>query len=259
MSPTTYHKLQDKHVLVIGGSSGIGLAVAEAALASGAKVTISSSSPAKVIAAVSNLSTSYPDRTVRGLTTDLSKPSAEADLATLFDAAQNGLGSINHVVFTAADPLSLGGLDSVTADGIHAAAHMRMVVPVLVAKVAARYLPAVNTSSLTITSGSVSERPTKGWSVISYFAGGLVSLARALALDLAPMRVNVVRPGYVDTGLWGHMSAEEKADMVKGVEAKMPTGKFGAVEDVAEAYLWLMKDGNATGAVAGTDSGALLV
>ncbi|KAK0628257.1 hypothetical protein B0T17DRAFT_504953 [Bombardia bombarda] len=203
MSPTTYRKLQGAHVLVIGGSSGIGAGVSEAAAASGANVTISSSSQAKVDAAVARLAALYPSRTIRGIATDLSSPATvEADLDALFRSAQ-GQGTINHVVYTAADALSLGSLDGVSVDMVHAASHMRMVVPIVVAKTAARYLPGSHTSSITLTSGTVAERPTKGWAVVAYFGGGLISLARALAVDLAPVRVNVVRPGYVDTGLWG--------------------------------------------------------
>jgi NAD(P)-dependent dehydrogenase (short-subunit alcohol dehydrogenase family) len=255
MSSQAYRKLQDKHVLVMGGSSGIGRAVAEAALASGANVSISSSSATRVESAVSQLSAAYPDRTVRGLAVDLSKPTAEADLEGLFQ----WVGPLDHIVFTAADQLSLGGLDSVSVDLMHQAAHMRMVVPVLVGKMAARYLPKTNLASLTITSGVVAEKPAPGWAVVSYFAGGLVSLARALAVDLAPVRVNVVQPGYIDTGLWSGMSEDARNAMWKSIEETVPTGKVGQAEDVAEAYLWLMKDRNVTATVAATDSGALVV
>ncbi|KAK3694235.1 short chain dehydrogenase [Podospora appendiculata] len=258
MAYSPYRKLQDKHVLVIGGSSGIGAGVAEAALASGAHVTISSSSQTKIDATVIRLAAAYPDRAVRGFAVDLSKPSVEADVDSLFQAAQAAQGTINHVVYTAADSLALGGLDTVTVDGIHKASHMRMVAPILMAKVASRYLPASNLSSLTLTSGVVAEKPAPGWSVISYFAGGLKALARALAVDLAPVRVNVVQPGYVETGLWDPMTPEAKAGLLKSVEG-FPTGKIGKVEDVAEAYLWFLKDSNATGSVAGTDAGQLLV
>lgn len=86
-------------------------------------------------------------------------------------------------------------------------------------------------------------------------------MARGLAVDMAPVRVNVVRPGIVDTGLWdGIMTdVDEREAFKRGVGEKMLTGRVGTVEDVAEAYLWVMKDGNVTGSVAATDSGALLV
>src|SRR4051812_25033064 len=117
MAPNTYRKLQDKHVLVIGGSSGIGYAVAEAALSSGAHVTISSSNRAKVNTAVASLTTQYPDRAVHGIISDLSQRSVENDINSLFEKTQ-ATATINHVVYTAADSLSLGALDTVTVDGV---------------------------------------------------------------------------------------------------------------------------------------------
>lgn len=259
MAPTTYLKLQSKHVLVIGGTSGIGVAVAEACLFSGAHVTISSSQPSKVDAAVTSLSSQYPTSTIRGIPCDLSNPPTLEDaLTTLFTTAQTTTGPINHIVFTAADSLALGDLTTLSPDGIHAAAHMRLVVPLLVAKVASRFLPKSPLSSLTLTTGTAAQRPGKNWAVISYFTGGLAALTRALAVDMAPVRVNAVQPGFVDTELWGEMGVEERERFVKGVEGKTLTGRFAKAEDVAEAYLWVLRDGNVTGSVAGTDGGSLL-
>jgi NAD(P)-dependent dehydrogenase (short-subunit alcohol dehydrogenase family) len=258
MSGLNFNKLQNKHILVIGGSSGIGLAVAEAALASGANVTISSSSQSKIDGVVSTLKPAYPDRKVVGLAVDLGKPdSVDADVDRLFRGAVAANGTVNHVVFTAADALSLAPLDSVTGDLLHKAAHMRMVVPVIVAKVAARYLPKERHSSLTLTSGAVVDKPGPGWPVIGFLAGGLVSVTRALAVDMKPVRVNVVQPGYVDTPLW-NMPEETKKAMFTAAEGKLLTGKVGPTEDVAEAYMWLLKDNNVTGTVAKTDGGFLL-
>ncbi|OIW30858.1 NAD(P)-binding protein [Coniochaeta ligniaria NRRL 30616] len=258
MSPLNFRKLQDKHVLVIGGSSGIGLAVSEGALASGANVTISSSSQSKIDNAVSTFKPTYPDRKIVGIAADLGKPGTlEADLDNLFKTAVAANGTIHHVVYTAADSLSLGGLDTVTVDLMAKAAHMRMYVPVMLAKVAARHLPKERHSSLTITSGSVVDKPAPGWAVVAYLAGGLVALARALAVDLAPVRVNVVQPGFVDTPLW-NMTEDAKKATIAAVEGKVLTRKFGEAEDVAEAYLWVMKDNNVTGTVAKTDGGFLL-
>ncbi|KAH8885626.1 NAD(P)-binding protein [Thozetella sp. PMI_491] len=259
MAPSTYRKLQDKHILAIGGSAGIGYAVAEAALASGANVTISSSSQAKVDTAVSALAADYPDRKIRGLVTDLSKPSVEADLDALFRAAQDAQGPIHHVVFTAADALTIGGLDTLSADKILQVLHMRGVVHLLLAKVAVRYLPQTSASSIVYTGGSVAQKPDKGWSILAFVGGGIASLVKGLAVDLAPVRVNAVQPGYVDTTLWAPMGAEAQANFKKAVEAKIPTGKFAQPEDVAEAFLWLLKDANVTGTIAASDGGQLLV
>ncbi|KAK3372332.1 hypothetical protein B0H63DRAFT_292304 [Podospora didyma] len=262
MAPNTYRKLQDKHVLVIGGSSGIGAGVAEAAVASGARVTISSSSQTKVDSVVNRLATDYPESSVCGLASDLSKPTVEADLDALFAAAKSAQGGVvvNHVVYTAGDILTLGGLDAVSVEAINKATHMRMTVPILLAKVAGRHLPKERFSSITITSGSVVDKPGKGWAVIGFLAGGLVSVVRALAVDLAPIRVNVVKPGFVATPLWNDLMSQEEIDaVVTDTEAtKLLTGKFGTPEDVAEAYLWLLKDANVTGSVASTDGGQLL-
>jgi NAD(P)-dependent dehydrogenase (short-subunit alcohol dehydrogenase family) len=255
MSILSFRKLQGKHVLIIGGTSGIGRAVAEGAAASGAVVTISSSRQSKVESTVKDLKAAYPISTIVGFACDLGNAdTAEANLDVLFISASSAR-PVDHVVFTAADALSLGSLDTVTPVLITQASHMRFVVPVLVGKVAARYLPKSTSSSIILTGGSVAQKPDPGWAVVAYFAGGLVSLAQALALDLKPIRVNAVQPGYVDTGLWG----EQRENMKELVEGKMPTGKFAAVEDVAEAYLWLMKDANTTGTVARTDSGCFLV
>lgn len=256
-----YNKLYGKHVLVIGGSAGIGHAVAAASLESDAQVTISSSSEKRLAAAVSalKLSTGVDAVRVSGITCDLSSPETiEANLEALFQSAKQ-LAPVDHVVYTAADAIPIAGLADVTPAQVHAAVQMRMVAPLMVAKVAARHLPRTRASSVTFTGGTISERPEKGWAVTAYLGGGVQSLVKVLALEMAPVRVNLVRPGVVDTGIWDTLGPEAKQGLIDAIGAKVPTGQAGQVEDVAEAYLWLMKDGNASGSVAGTDGGALLV
>lgn len=257
-----YNKLQGKHIIIIGGSSGIGLGIAEASLVSGAgTVTITSSTRTKIDSAVSQLSQfATSGAKVQGFTANLAGEDAESQLDAVFKQATNGAaGTIHHVVFTAADALSLTMLQDMTPDKILAACQMRFVAPLLAAKVAARHLPPSRESSLTITSGSAAWKSGPGWALGSYFSGGCQAVTRQLAVELKPIRVNVVAPGFIDTGLWGMMGEEAKAAFVKSTEETVPTGRFGQVEDVVEAYLWVMKDGNATGTVAGSDSGFLVV
>jgi NAD(P)-dependent dehydrogenase (short-subunit alcohol dehydrogenase family) len=255
MSALNFHKLQGKHVLVIGGTGGIGRAVAEGSAASGAVVSISGSRQETAERNASEIKALYPHTAVHGFAADLADPATVEDaLEHLFQSAA-AVQPVNHVVFAAADPLSLGGLDSVTPALIAQAAHFRFAVPVLVGKVAARHLARATASSITITGGAVAEKPDPGWAVMSYIGAGLAGLGRGLAVDLKPIRVNVVQPSYVDTGLWG----EARDQIAKLAEGKMLTGRFARVEDVAEAYLWVMRDENATGTVAKTDGGFFLV
>lgn len=128
-----------------------------------------------------------------------------------------------------------------------------------IGKIAPKYLNPGPASSIIITTGAVSERPIDNWTVVNSYATGLQGMTRGLALDLKPIRVNLVSPGAVNTELWGHMTAEQKEGMFKELSKKIPVGKVGSVEDVAESYLYLMKDRNVTGAMISTSGGHLLV
>lgn len=255
--PGKYQKLVGKHILIIGGSSGIGFAVAEASLESGASVTISSSSSTRIATAVKKLKTSCPSRSsdIKGYPCDLSKPTLESDLEKLFEQT----GKVDHIVFTAGDALATIPLQDSTLESIQKAGQVRFFAPLLVAKVGVRYLSEGPQASITLTTGSTADKPMKGWSVISSFAAGLHGMARGLAVDLKPVRVNVVSPGAVKTELWDGMGEKEREALFKAVEGKVLTGRVAGPEEVAESYLWLMKDSNVTGTVVRSDSGTLLM
>ncbi|KAF4624237.1 hypothetical protein G7Y89_g13933 [Cudoniella acicularis] len=144
---------------------------------------------------------------------------------------------------------------------ILAAGQIRFFAPLIVAKIGLKYLSPGPTSSITLTTGAVADRPNKNWSVVAGYAAGLHGMTRNLALDLAPVRVNLVSPGAVETEMWDafKLSEGQKEGMFKGIAEKVPTGHIGQPHEVAEAYLWLMKDTNVTGFVASSNSGALLV
>jgi NAD(P)-dependent dehydrogenase (short-subunit alcohol dehydrogenase family) len=137
--------------------------------------------------------------------------------------------------------------------------NVRFFSPLLLAKHLPTYLNPGPKSSLTLTTGSVSEKPIVSWAAVAGYAGGLHSVTRNLALDLKPIRVNLVSPGAVETELWGSLSAEQKESMFKGIGEKNLTGAVGQAEDVAEQYLALLRDYNVTGSVVRSDGGHLLV
>ncbi|CZS91743.1 probable enoyl-[acyl-carrier-protein] reductase 1 [Rhynchosporium agropyri] len=255
MATQKYNKLAGKHVLIIGGTSGIGYAVAEGSIESGASVTVSSSNPSRVQSSISSLQTSYPSAQVSGHACDLSTTNLEADIEALFEKT----GKVDHVVFTAGDGLAQMKVEDITLEKIVKAGQIRFFAPLLVAKVATKYLNPGPGSSIVFTTGAVADKPIANWSVVASYAAGLHGMTRNLALDLKPIRVNLVSPGAIDTELWKGFSEDQKKAFFKVISDKLPTGKVGKPEDVAETYLWLMKDTNVTGFVASSNGGDLLV
>lgn len=241
--------IKNKSILIIGGSSGIGYGVADRALAEGAKVYIASSNASRVQRSVDNLKKKYPGADISGRTCDLLDPDVEKNL-------ENVLKSVNlldHIVFTAGDALTIVPLDSINLEAIHKAGHIRFAVPLLLAKLTPRYLKSGYQSSLTLTTGAGGEKPFPNWSLVAGYLTGLQGLTRNLALDLKPIRVNLVSPGVVDTPLHGPGGVSDEMKKYTAL------GKVGTPEEVAEAYLYFMKDTNVTGSCISTNGGALLL
>lgn len=150
-----YQKLLNKHVLIIGGTSGIGFGVAEASLASGAQVTVSSSNQSRVDATVEKLKKDFPDQKVSGYTCDLSKPTVEQDLEALFSK----VGKVDHIVYSAGEKLAAAPVEEITYEKIVSAGQVRFIAALLAAKVGSKYLNPGPYSSITLTTGSVSQKP----------------------------------------------------------------------------------------------------
>ena len=250
-------KLADARILVFGGSSGIGYSVAEASLEFGASVIISSSQKSRVDDAIDRLLKTYPSAggRISGYACDLSSPSLEANILHLYTQCGSKL---DHIVFTAGEKLAVMPIEDATLENIQKAGMVRFFAPLLVAKHAKKYLNAGPASSITLTTGAVSEKPLPHWSVVASYATGLHGMTRNLALDLAPIRVNLISPGAVLTPLWDSMKPDEKQSFMEGIKKTCTTGEIGRPEDVAESYLYVMRDRNCTGSVIDTNGGGLL-
>ena len=162
------------------------------------------------------------------------------------------------MIHTAGDSLAQMSIESATLDKIQQAGNVRFFAPLMIAKYAVQYLPKESKSSITLTTGVVAERPIPRWTVVNSYATGLHGMTRGLALDLAPIRVNLVQPGGVKTELWDGMSKEDFKALEESFEKGSTTGKIGLPEELAESYIYLMKDTNCSGSVVTSDGGALL-
>jgi NAD(P)-dependent dehydrogenase (short-subunit alcohol dehydrogenase family) len=234
-------------IVIIGGSSGIGLAVARRCLADGRRVVIAGRSLDRLEAARAELG--GPDR----LTVTRADIADRADLDALFGAA----GQLAHLVVTAAD-LAYGPLGTLTEDSMLRAVRSKVLGPLLAAQAAAPRLAA--DGSITYTSGIAACRPAPGGTLTATVNGALESMVRALALELAPVRVNAVSPGWVDTPTWERIAPPAvKSARLADLAARLPGKRNGRPEDVANAVMFLMSDAFVTGTVLHAEGGQVLV
>jgi NAD(P)-dependent dehydrogenase (short-subunit alcohol dehydrogenase family) len=248
--------IKDQKILIIGGSSGIGAAVAKLAAAEGVEVAIASSNPSRVQTAVEKIQSAVPNAKVSGYTIDVNQDDVEERLDKLLTEVTTAFGSpLDHIIYTAA-VLDIRPISAVTVDYLRSSVQFGFVVPLIIAKLAGKYIKSSYTSSIIFTSGRIAEKPMKGATVAAGWATGLFGLTKTLALDLAPIRVNLVSPGTTDTEMQG--SGEARVQRMAMAAKASLLGKVGTPEEVAEAYLYYMKDSNNTGSWISTSGGALL-
>jgi NAD(P)-dependent dehydrogenase (short-subunit alcohol dehydrogenase family) len=236
--------LHEQRVIVLGGTSGIGFATAKAAACRGAEVTVVSRRPASVDRALADL----PPGT-RGRAVDLTDPD---QVHRLFD----DLGSIDHLVFTAGEPLVLMNLDTLDPEKASDFFSLRYFGALRAVHVAIPHLRP--SGSITLTTGIAGQRPGPGWAVAASICGAVESLTRALAVELAPVRVNAVAPGVVRSPLWASMTQASREQLYHDTAAAIPAGRVGEVDDIAQAYLYCLTQPFTTGSVLTVDGGAVL-
>src|SRR5882724_161407 len=237
--------LENKRVVVVGGSSGIGLAVAELSATHAAEVVIASSKEAKVRQATSAIGGK-----TQGEVVDVSD---ERSVETFFTR----LGAFDHLVFTAGDSFQLDELASTNLQQARHAFELRYWSALASVKYASPHIR--KDGSIVLTTGVAGRRPHKGWTVAASICGTIEALTRALAVELAPIRVNAVCPGVVRTNLWQSMNADARAHLYESVGNSLPVGRVGEPYDIAQAYLFLMQEGFSTGQTVVVDGGTVLV
>jgi NAD(P)-dependent dehydrogenase (short-subunit alcohol dehydrogenase family) len=231
--------LAGKKVVVVGGSSGIGLATAQLAKAQGAEVIIASRSADKVKAAADKVG-------AKGLVCDVTN---DDSVVGLFQSC----GPVDHVVVSAAQ-LKSGPFKTVSMEDARSTLEGKLWGAWRVARAA----DIKAGGSLTLVSGFLSIRPRPNSAIVSAANGALESLARALALELAPVRVNCVSPGIIDTPIRAAMPEAARKDMLAKIAGSLPVGRVGLAEDIGVQILAFMGNGFASGAVVYIDGGALI-
>lgn len=232
--------LAGKKVVVVGGSSGIGLATAEQAKKLGADVVIASRSADKVKAAADKIG-------AKGIPTDVT---SDDSVTALFKAC----GPVDHVVITAAQ-LKSGPFKTVAMEDVRATFEGKF----WGAWRCARAADIRAGGSITLVSGFLSIRPRPGSAIVGAANGALESLTRALALELAPVRVNCVSPGIIDTPIRAAMPEAARKEMLAKTAAGLPVGRVGLADDIAMQIHAFIANGFASGAIVYIDGGGLVV
>jgi NAD(P)-dependent dehydrogenase (short-subunit alcohol dehydrogenase family) len=237
--------LQGKRIVILGGTSGIGLATAKAAEREGAIIVVASSRRQRVDRALASLRNG-----AEGHVVDLAD---EAQVRTFFEQ----VGAFDHLVYTAGETLRLETLDAVQLDRARDFVNIRFWGAFMAVKYGNAHIRPGG--SITLTNGAAGLRPRSGWTVAASICGAMEALTRALAVELAPIRVNAVCPGVVRTELWNDMTESDRDAMYRDLGQRLPVGRVGEAHDLAHAYIYLMRQGYSTGQVIVVDGGGVLV
>lgn len=234
-------QLANQNIVIIGGSSGVGLAVAQLIAASGARITIASRSQERLETAAKKIGGNVQIGIINTL--------EEASVKNFFA----NLNEIDHLLCFAGDSMGGGVL---TAD-------MAIARNAMESKFWGQFYvghyggPKIKPSgSLTFTSGS-GPRPHQAIATVAANAG-VSLLAESLAKELAPVRVNVIAPYYIDSPMWEGMPEAERQQLFARVGKQLPIGRVATIDDVAPAYLHVIQSSYITGVTIPVNGGALL-
>lgn len=236
--------MSSQHIVIVGGSSGIGLSTAGALLGKGHKVTIASRSTARLEAA-------------RGaLSGDLHTFSVDAtDTAGLPDAFSR-LGRFDHLVLALGSGKGVGPFASVPISEVKAGFEEKVYAHFASAQAA---LPQLRKNgSLTFVSAVTAHAAMPGTAGIGAANAAIAALVPILAVELRPLRVNAVSPGVIDTPWWNFLPDEQKATLFADYATQTPVGRVGSPEDIAQVITFLVADSFMSGQTIICDGGLRL-
>lgn len=223
--------MKGKKILVVGGNSGVGLALAKKVEAQGADVAIASRSALKEKDMIKSL---HGLVNCRYYSVDIT---VESEIKSLLQK----VGMIDHLVITVKSPLIVSPFLELNSEDVRLAFDTKFWGQYNFAKLAYKYMN--KGGSITFSSGTLGKRPYGGYSTMSIISGAVESLCKALAIELSPIRVNAVSPGF---------------KTLKEMEEKIPLG-LGSDSQISNPYLFLISDSYVTGTTIVSDGGAMLV
>jgi NAD(P)-dependent dehydrogenase (short-subunit alcohol dehydrogenase family) len=229
-------------IVIIGGTSGIGLAAAQQLAQAGAEIVISGRNEGKLQQAVKDIGHGASGRAV-----DAGDP---ARLKALF----SGIGPFDHLVLTLSGGEGAGPLRELDLAKLRAGFEAKFWAHVAAAQAA---LPFLKNSITFITAASAGGH-LPGTSGLAAINGALNAMVPVLAVELKPIRVNAISPGAIDTPWWDKWPADQKAALFNQIAATSPVGRVGKPEDVADAIAFVVRNGFVTGQVIQCDGGIQL-
>uniref|UniRef100_A0AAU1ULF0 SDR family oxidoreductase n=1 Tax=Streptomyces sp. NBC_00119 TaxID=2975659 RepID=A0AAU1ULF0_9ACTN len=241
-SPAFFASLSGARIVVIGGSSGIGKAVARQAAAAGAQVVVASRSQDKL---------EQTAKEIDGITTGVVDVTDEESVRAFFA----DIDSLDHLVVCPGD-MAVGSVYDVSLDAVRAALDTKIVGQLLSVRHAGKKIS--GEGSIVLIAGAAGFKSYADMSATAAANAGIGGMGRSLAVELAPVRVNVVVGGLIDTPLWSFLPDDARAGLFEQTAQGTPLGRVGQPDDVAASVLHLLQNTFVTGAVLHVDGGGTL-